>query len=209
MISLAIATALGPSLPPPPPTTAGLVMLVGGEVLIGLFIGAAARTLLAALHVGGTIISMQSGLAAASYFDPSQATQGTLPGNLLTTTALVLLFVTDTHHMLLQALAASYERFTPGAFPPMNDIAQTMTRFVSEAFVLGARIAAPLMLLSLLLYLGMGILNRLMPAFQVFFVAIPLQLLLALAVISLSLGGGLIAFFTLFEDGIGVLVLGS
>ena len=76
---------------------------------------------MAALHVAGTIVAMQSGLSAASYFDPNEAGQGTLPGNLFTTTALVVMFASDLHHVLLRALAASYGRLPVAAGLPAGD----------------------------------------------------------------------------------------
>ena len=100
-----------------------LAGLIGGEPLIGLFLGVTARFVFAALHVAGTTIAFQSGLAAAAIFDPNEGAPGTLPGNFLITTALVLLFVTDGHHMLLEALAASYARLPAGALPPLGDMA--------------------------------------------------------------------------------------
>ncbi len=202
MLSFALAASLAPALPALPAGPLDLARLVGGEALLGLFLGTAARILFAALHVAGTTIAFQSGLAAAAIFDPNEATQGTLPGNFLTTTALVLLFVTDAHHQLLLALARSYEAFPAGSLPPLGDLADLLARLLSEAFAVGIRIAAPLILVSLLMYLAMGVLNRLMPAFQVFFIALPLQILLAFAVLALSFAGGLLAFFGLFEDGI-------
>jgi flagellar biosynthetic protein FliR len=183
--------------------------LVAGEALLGLFIGAAGRALFAALHIAGTMIAFQSGLAAAAIFDPSEATQGTLPGNLLTTTALVLLFVTDGHHLLLQALAASYVGLPAGAAAPAQDLAELLARLLTGAFAVGLRVAAPLMALSVLMYLGMGVLNRLMPTLQVFFIALPLQILLAFATIMLGLSAGLLVFFTFFEGAVGALALGG
>jgi len=80
---------------------------------------------------------------------------------------------------------------------------------VDTAFRLALRIAAPLILVSLLTYLVMGVLNRLMPAFQVLFVAMPLQILLALATVMLTLAGGMLAFFELFERSLGALPSGG
>lgn len=211
-LSLLLGAALGPTglLPPAPEEPAALALLVGREVLIGLFLGAAARTLLGALHVAGSVIAYQSGLAAASVFDPGAATQGTLPGNLLTTAALVLLFVTDGHHALLAALADSYVGLAPSSTGlPLGDMAELFGRLVGAAFAAGVRIAAPVVLVSLLLYLGLGVLNRLMPALQVFFIALPLQILLAFAVLALSLAGGLLAFLAFFGDGLALLVFGG
>ena len=177
--------------------------------MLGLFIGFTARFAFAALHVAGTTLAFQSGLAAAAIFDPNEATQGTVTGNFLTTTALVLLFVTDSHHLLLQALAASYAGLPAGAAPPLGDMAELLTRLLDQAFAVGVRIAAPLLLVSLLMYLGMGVLNRLMPTFQVFFIALPLQMLAAFATIMLSFGAGLLVFFTLFEDALTTLATGG
>jgi flagellar biosynthesis protein FliR len=207
-ISVALAGPLAPSLPALPAEPLGLARLVGGELVLGLFIGAVARFAFAALHVAGTVLAFQSGLAAAAIFDPNEATQGTLPGNLLTTTALVLLFVTDSHHLLMQAIATSYVGLPAGVAPPFGDMAELLARLLAEAFTVGVRIAAPLLLVSLLSYLAMGVLNRLMPTFQVFFIALPLQILAAFATIMLSLGAGLLAFFDLFENALALLAGG-
>lgn len=198
--SAALSGPLAPELPPPPAEPAALLRLLGSEALIGLFLGMSARAAFAALHIAGTILAFQSGLAAAAIFDPNEATQGTLPGNFLTTTALVLLFVTDGHHLVLQGLAASYSALPAGGVPPFGDMAELLVRLLDQAFAVGVRIAAPLLLVSLLMYLGMGVLNRLMPNFQVFFIALPLQIMAAFATIMISFAAGLLAFFTLFED---------
>jgi flagellar biosynthesis protein FliR len=204
-VSVVLTGPLGPGLPALPAAPLELGRLLGGELLLGLFLGAIARMAFAALHVAGTTLAYQSGRAAAAIFDPNEATQGTLPGNFLTTTALVLLFVTDSHHMLLQALAASYAGLPAGGAPPLGDMAELLARLLDQAFAVGLRIAAPLLLVSLLMSLGMGVLNRLMPTFQVFFIALPLQLLAAFATLMLSFAAGLLAFFSLFEDSLATL----
>jgi flagellar biosynthesis protein FliR len=113
-LSLVLAGPLGPTLPAMPEEPLALARLIATEVVLGLFIGSTAKVIFAALHIAGTTIALHSGLATAAIFDPNEATQGTLPGNFLTTTALVLLFVTDSHHLLVEALAASYATLPPG-----------------------------------------------------------------------------------------------
>ena len=205
LLALALAGPLAPELPAMPVEPLELGRLLAAELVIGLFFGAAARLTFAALHVAGTTIAFQSGLAAAAVFDPNEATQGTLPGNFLTTTALVLLFVTDGHHLLLRALATSYAGLPAGTPPPLDDMAEFLLRTFTAAFSLGVRIAAPLLLVSFLMYLGMGVLNRLMPSFQVFFIALPLQMLITFATLMLVFGGGLLAFFAAFDATLGAL----
>ncbi len=208
-LSVILAGPLGPKLPNLPPAGADLLLLIIKEALLGLFIGAATRIMFAALHIAGSTIAAQSGLATASVFDPSQSTQGTLPGNFLTTTAMVLLFVTDGHHMLLRGIVGSYGHLDARAPLPIEDMAAFMTNVMQKGFNIGIQIAAPLLLVGLLTNLAMGILNRLMPTFQVFFIALPFQLLLAFATLMLSFASGLLVFFTFLDAEYGVLTLGG
>ena len=209
LLSLVLAGPVTPHLPELPEHTGQLILLVGQEVFLGLFLGGATRIIFAALHVAGSTIAVQSGLATASVFDPSQSTQGTLPGNFLTTVTMVLLFVTDGHHMLLRGLVESYDHLRAGAGLPMGDMAAFITRIVQKAFDLGVQIAAPLLLVGFLTNLAMGVLNRLMPSFQVFFIALPLQLLLAFATLMLSFTAGLLIFFDFLEAEYSILTLGG
>jgi len=186
-------------LPTMPERIDQLVLLVFGEAVLGAFIGGTTRLMFATLHIAGSTIAVQSGLATASVFDPSQSTQGTLPGNFLTTVAMVLLFVTDGHHMLLRGIIGSYRYFEAGMALPVDDMMVFITSVVQRGFDLGVQLAAPLLLVGLLTNLAMGILNRLMPTFQVFFIALPLQLLLSFATFMLCFSTGILVFFNFLD----------
>lgn len=209
LVSLVLAGPLAPHLPALPEHMADLGLLIFGEALLGLFIGGSTRIMFATLHVAGSTIAVQSGLATASVFDPNQSTQGTLPGNFLTTVTMVLLFVTDSHHMLLRGIVESYTHLQIDAALPLGDMAAFTTRIVQKGFDIGVQMAAPLLLVGLLTNLAMGILNRLMPSFQVFFIALPLQLLLSFATLMLSFAAGLLVFFSFLEAEYGLLTLGG
>ena len=209
VLSLVLAVPLGPQLPELPSHLTGLFFLIGAEIFLGLFLGAATRLIFATLHVAGSTIAVQSGLATASVFDPNQSTQGTLPGNFLTTVAMVLLFITEGHHMLLRGLAESYGHLGVGVTLPIGDIASFITGIVQKGFDLGVQMAAPLLLVGFLTNLAMGVLNRLMPSFQVFFIALPLQLLLSFATLMLSFAAALLIFFSFLEAEYSILTLGG
>ncbi|MEM8949685.1 MAG: flagellar biosynthetic protein FliR [Pseudomonadota bacterium] len=209
LLSLLLTGPVTPHLPALPQSVGVLFLLISKEALIGLFIGGATRIMFATLHIAGSTIAVQSGLATASVFDPGQSTQGTLPGNFLTTVAMVLLFVTDGHHMLLRGLVESYGHLKSGAALPIGDMAAFITRIVQKAFNVGVQIAAPLLLVGLLTNLAMGVLNRLMPTFQVFFIALPLQLLLSFATLMLSFAAGLLIFFGFLEAEYSLMTLGG
>lgn len=191
LTSLLVAGALGDRLPPVPAEPAALVALLGPEVLVGLAIGGAIRLALAALQLAGSIVALQSGLAAAAFFDPSEATQGTVPGALLATTFLVLLLATDTHHVLLTRIVEGYALLPPGGPLPDGDLSSVVARFGNAAFGIALAVAAPVLVASFLGNLALGLLARLVPALQVLFVALPLQLVLALSALALAFAAGL------------------
>jgi flagellar biosynthetic protein FliR len=103
----------------------------------------------------------------------------------------------------------SYATLPPGNALPWGEMAELLARLGDRAFALGLRLAAPILLVSVLTYLAMGVLNRLMPTFQVFFIALPLQILAAFATVMLSLAASLLAFFTFYEEGLASLGLGG
>lgn len=186
-LSLLVTPGLADGLPPLPDEPLALAALVAPEVAIGLTLGFAARLALAAVHVGGTLIATQSGLSAAAMFDPNEATPGTLPGTFLNVAALTLLFAADFHHLLLRAVAASYAVLPVAGPLDLAAAAEQLTRLTGTAIAVGTRIAAPMILATLLLNLALGALGRMVPTLPALFVALPLQLLLALVLLELAL----------------------
>jgi len=112
---------------------------------------------------------------------------------------LVLIFATGLHMMMIRALAVSYILFTPGQLPPVGDFAALAVRYVSSSFRIGIQIAAPFIVYGLVFYIGLGILARLLPQIQIFFIAIPLQIFLALIIFGLVLAPTMIWFLDHFE----------
>ena len=142
-LTIALVPLVVPSLPGLPDTPVEMLLVVGGEVLIGVFIGMAARLSLTALHVGGTLIAFQSSLAFALTVDPTQGTQGALVATLLTLLGVVLIFAGNFHLLILRALVDSYILFQPGALPPVGDFSQIAVEIVARSFLIGFQIAAP------------------------------------------------------------------
>ncbi len=184
---------------------ARLLPFVVTEVVHGLLIGATIRMVMLAVHLGGTLIAAQSGLAAAVFFDPHDAAQSSVGSNFLAATALVLMFVTEAHHAVLTALVESYASLPPGAAPPVADFAELLTRLIGEATATGLRIAAPVLAVSLLFNAALGALGRLAPSLQLLFVATPAQLLLSLGALLLSLAAGMHLFLLLLHRSVALL----
>lgn len=180
VFSLMLTPMLEPRMPVLPTNGLALIVLVVGEVLVGTFLGLIVRVMLSAMHVAGSLIAMQSSLAVAAIFDPMSGGQSPVVSNILTLAAITLFFILDLHHLVLAALVQSYDVFPPAMFPGVADMNILHTRLMSDSFNLGVMLAAPHIIFSLLFYLAGGLMTRLMPNFQVFFVMMPPQILIAL-----------------------------
>ncbi|WP_458760316.1 flagellar biosynthetic protein FliR [Afipia sp. TerB] len=177
---------------------APLLVTLVHEIIIGVVLGATARMTLAALQVAGSVIAQQLGLGFVTSVDPTQGQQGALIGNFLTLLGLTLLFATDMHHLIIAALNDSYTIFSPGQLFPSGDVASLATRAFATAFKIGIQLSAPFIVFGLVFNLGLGILARLMPQMQVYFVGVPLSILggfLILAVIIATMMGTFLEYF--------------
>ncbi len=204
-VALAISFVLAPvligGLPVRPPTIAGMGILIVGEVLIGAFLGTIARILISALQTAGTIIAYMSSMANALDQDPIAEQQSSTVAGFLLIMGVVLIFVADMHHMMIIAIADSYTMLEPGRGLPMEDILLVVARRVADSFALGLRLAAPMVIVGLTYYMGLGLLGRLMPQLQVFFFGLPFQIGVQIWVLSVVLSGIMMAFLQHFGEG--------
>lgn len=200
MFSLLLAPVLQ-KVPAMPSDLFLLFNMLLAEILIGIFLGGISRILISAIHMGGMIIAYQSSLASAVTQDLtlSQA-QGTSLGNLLGVSALVLLFATDLHHLILRGLADSYILFSIGQFPQVDDFANHATILISSSFQMAMKIAAPHIVIGLLIYLGAGIIARLMPNIQIFFLLMAPQLLISFFILMISASAIMLWYMEYIKD---------
>jgi len=87
-----------------------------------------------------------------------------------------LLFATDSHHLVISALNDSYAVFGPGEIMPSGDVAALATSAFTAAFRIGLQLSAPFLVFGLVFNIGLGVLARLMPQMQVYFVGVPLSI---------------------------------
>ncbi len=178
---------------------ASLLVLMLHEIIIGIVLGATARVTLAALQVAGSVIAQQMGLGFVTSVDPTQGEQGLLIGNFLTMLGVTLLFATDSHHLVIAALSESYSIFAPGETVATGDVASLATGAFAAAFKLGLQLSAPFLVFGLVFNLGLGVLARLMPQMQVYFVGVPLSIFagfLIFAVVLAAMMGTFLDYFT-------------
>ena len=187
-LAFVIAAALYPATPIQAMTfesPLALLPVLAVEVMIGIWIGLVARILLISVQFAGYQVGIVAGLSNA--FAPSIGSfeGSTLLATSLLLTGIALIFATDLHHVIIEALLMSYDVFRPGVIVA-GDMAQQIVRAASHSFYLGTMIAAPFYVMGLVLNVGLGLANRMMPTLPVFFVASPLLIVSGLFVLVLA-----------------------
>jgi len=186
--TLVLYPLLSASMPAMPDNLMTIIGLIFHEIAIGIILGAIARITVMATQVAGAIIAFQTGLSSAMAADPTQTgIQGAVFGSFLSFLGMVLIFATDLHHVALAATYDSYMVFPLDAPLMFDDAAQLAVRTVAGAFSVGVQMAAPFIVFGLVFNLGAGILARLMPALQVYFVLMPANIMLGLVLFAMLL----------------------
>ncbi|WP_419254709.1 flagellar biosynthetic protein FliR [Caulobacter sp. ErkDOM-YI] len=189
MMAMLLTPLVQNTVPGVPTSVGGLWGQVIHEILIGLMIGSVLKLFFTALSTAGEVISMQTTLSFAQTTNPSMGQSSTAVATFLSMLGLTLIMATDLHHLFIGAIVKSYDIFPFSRAVPVNDAATLAVRTVAESFSLGLQLAAPVIVFSLVFNLAVGLVGRVMPSFQIFFVASPLSVILGLSLLALSLGG--------------------
>jgi flagellar biosynthetic protein FliR len=177
-----------------------LITMLVQEVMVGAVLGIAARLAISALQLTGAVVAQQLGLGFVTTIDPTLGQQGVIVGNFLAMLGVVLIFATDTHHVVIAALNDSYSIFAPGEMPSTGDVAALASRTVAGAFRIGVQLSAPFLVFGILFNIGLGVLSRLMPQMQVFFVGVPLSILLGFLILIVVLGAMMSGFLDYLQS---------
>ena len=175
-LSLVILPIVKSELPPEPRDAAALFLMIAGEAIIGVFMGTISLIFMSVMETAGQLIAQQIGLSNAYIFNPQSQTQGSIPGTLLTMIAMVSVFATDLYQILLKALIQSYHVFRYDSFVLFGDMSDAVAHLAAKSFEIAVEMCAPFLIVSLMLYVIFGLIGRLMPQIQVFFVTLPLQI---------------------------------
>ena len=206
LFALMMTPIVGNTLPGLPNGLGELVGQVLHEVIIGLILGSLMRMLIFTLTAAGEIISLQTGISFAQTANPAQAQPSTSIGSFLAMFGLVMIYVTNTHHMFIRGFVDSYQVFPPLKTIMLADAAAMMVRTLSQTFVLAMQMSAPLIVFGLIFNVAVGFVGRVMPNFPVFFAATPLSLLLGLSLFALGIGSMGMVFIDHYQDVLSVFI---
>jgi flagellar biosynthetic protein FliR len=164
-----------------------IVGLAVRELIVGLSLGFLTRIFFFVVTMTGDLVSMSVGLSASQLFNPMLGSNGSTIEQFYSTIATLVFFAINGHHMLISAIAQSYE------IVPVSSLALNvgpfaeMAVFGQTAMVLAIKMCAPVMVAILVVNLGMGILGRAVPQINVLITSMPVTIMIGMSVVFVSL----------------------
>lgn len=187
-VCLLPVAGMGPMLALAQMDALSLSMLLGKEVALGFGLGLVGSAGFWAVHAAGSIIENQAGLSAATAVDPLAGEEDSLIGGFLVQVLSIVFLASGGFLTLLGALYESFRVWPVVDLSPRIDPAiwlQAGTRLIRAMGDLALRVAAPFVMLMLMVEVGLGLFGRYAPQFNVFFLALPVKagVLLALLLV--------------------------
>ncbi len=202
LISVVVAAFLTDKIPSMPKTNSQFVLLMLFEVTYGVFIGLTMQFLFSALSLVGNFAGQAIGFANAQMFDPTSLNQSIIVESFLSILAITVIFITNLHHLMISALVDSYTLLPPAEALPINDFAMFLAETLNNSFITGFKVASPFIAFSLVFYTGIGLVSRLMPQLNIFFLSLPLQIYLGLGLFLITIPVMILWFIKYYEEGL-------
>lgn len=153
-----------------------LVIMVLKEVIVGLMLGFATGLLFAGARFAGELISIDTGLSAATMFDPESNMQASIISEFMYLLMLMVFLLLNGHHFVLETLYLSYTAVPIGGLTFNGAALTEMLQLSAFMFVVAIKLAAPVVVAMFLINVALSILSRVMPQMNVFALAFPLKI---------------------------------
>ncbi|TBL77742.1 flagellar biosynthetic protein FliR [Paenibacillus thalictri] len=170
------------------------------ELLVGICLGFVSYLFFTVVQIAGSFVDIQMGFAIANVIDPMTGASSPVLGNLKYMLAMLLFLVFNGHHLLLKGIMESYTwiPLSNDLFAHMysGELSDFMLKTFSTVFALSLQMAAPLVVAFFLTDVGLGLLARVAPQFNIFVLGMPLKILLGFILLILLFPG----FIYIYED---------
>ncbi|MFA7403601.1 MAG: flagellar biosynthetic protein FliR [Pelobacteraceae bacterium] len=187
MITLVCFPALSVQMPQVPSDAFTLALLAFSEIMIGLTLAFITQIIFAAVEFSGQIIGMQMGLTISSIIDPSRGTQTQIMSVIQTLFATLIFLSLNIHHIFIRAIMDSFRVIPLGGWHLSGELLNFLVMRTADIFIIGIRLAGPVMVALLLTTVALGIMARAFPQMNIFMISLPLNIGLGLIVLGMTL----------------------
>ncbi|MGE5329258.1 MAG: flagellar biosynthetic protein FliR [Deltaproteobacteria bacterium] len=157
------------------------------EFIIGLILGYIGFVILSAIYLAGQLIDTQIGFSIVSVIDPISNIQVPITATLYYGLTIVIFLTINGHHMLIDAIVRSFDVIPIGLAVFSQEMIPQLVQIMGMVFIIAFKISAPIIAAALICDVALGILSRTMPQMNIFFVGMPLKIVLGLAAIMITL----------------------
>jgi flagellar biosynthesis protein FliR len=189
--TLMVSFVLAPSMPLKTlPTELGLGNLAGlfvGEILFGVVLGFAATCVFGGFQFAGQMISFQLGFSLINIIDPQTQVESSVFSFLQDYICLLFFLLINGHHWFLLAVNQSFTLMPVGGVHIQAPLIHYLVGLSSELLVIGIRIAGPIIAVTIIADVVMGIIGRTAPQINILIVGMPLKTLVGFSCLSFSL----------------------
>ena len=174
---IALTALLLPVVPVRPISLAPVdwVRTVFGELLIGLLMGLTLQVVFEGMQFAGQVSGIQLGLSLATLFDPQSEADSTVTPVFFNLIAVLVFLQLNVHHWVLRGLERSFEYLPVGTFTVTEVLSRDVVRVAGALFVLGIQIAAPLVLVTLMIDVVMSFVSKASPQLPAMLLGIPVK----------------------------------
>ena len=187
MITLVSFPALAVSPPQTPSDVFSLALLALSEVMIGLTLSFITQCVFAAVEFSGQIIGMQMGLTISSILDPTMGTQTQIMSVVQSLFATLLFLALNVHHIFIRTIVDSFRIIPLGGWRISGELLNFLVMRAADIFIIGIRLAAPVMVSLLLTSVALGVMARAFPQMNVFMISMPLNIGMGLIILGVTL----------------------
>ncbi len=188
-LTILLALGLAPvAWPVVPVGEVTLSIVVARELAIGLALAFVVQALVAGAEFAGHLAGQQIGFSYGATIDPASGVRNTMIASLYGMLTLLTFLGINGHHAVLRALAASYQGLPIGAGHVNESIVEAVRATLGLVFTLGLRLAAPVIVVLLLVETVVGLISRTAPALNFQVLGYAVRVVVGLAIVAASIG---------------------
>lgn len=158
-----------------------LIIAVLNEIITGLVLGYITSLSFYVIEMAGSLMDMQVGFSMMTMFDPNTKSNSTLLSRLLNWVAILIFFIIDGHHMLIKELVNSFSVVSLGKSLIFQDTITAIINVFYQYFIIGLKIALPIILIIIITDLAMGLVSRTVPQLNIMILGMPIKILVGIA----------------------------
>jgi flagellar biosynthetic protein FliR len=200
VITLIVFPIVQPDMAAAPTTFLGTAFAATGELLVGLTIGLAVNLLFTGLQLAAQTISQQMGFGLARVLNPTMDEETDILEQFYLLVGTVLLLALNGHHLILSGVLDSFKAMPPMTVTMQPEMLETLRGLLSGCYVMALKIAAPVLVVFMLVSVVMGFIGKTVPQINILVVGFPLRVTIGLAALIPTFGATLVVFSDSYRD---------